>query len=180
MTRVTKSASSPQRNNVRGENTRTRLVAAAVETFSTKSFHGTGTRDIAEATGMSQAAMYVHYPTKEDLLYRLSLDGHQEIEDVVLSAASRGKTSSEQLGQIVHDFTVWHARSHTRARYRRDALVSRRRHLDRRGSRRSIPQTHVDHRARLPKVSERSLTYSVVCVTIVVRTVTPIGASLSA
>ena len=116
MSRNTRSASSPRRSNARGENTRARLMEAALQAFSAKSFHGTGTRDIAEAAGMSQAAMYVHYPTKEDLLHQLSLEGHREIEGIVLAAAARGRTPKEQLAEVMYDFTVWHARSHTRAR----------------------------------------------------------------
>ncbi|GAA3525483.1 TetR/AcrR family transcriptional regulator [Aeromicrobium panaciterrae] len=108
--------SAVRRSNARGELTRARLIDAAIEIFSMRSFHGAGTRDIAEAAGMSQAAMYVHYPTKEDLLFQLSLDGHQEIEDVVSAAAGRPGTPSDRLGEVVHDFAVWHARSHTRAR----------------------------------------------------------------
>ncbi|MFC5820824.1 TetR/AcrR family transcriptional regulator [Nonomuraea harbinensis] len=116
MGQKTKSAGRPRRSNVRGENTRARLIDAALESFSTRSFHGTGTRDIAEAAGMSQAAMYVHYPTKEDLLYQISYDGHLEIEGVVLDAVARGSSPKEQLAEVMYDFTVWHARSHTRAR----------------------------------------------------------------
>lgn len=116
MGQKTKGASGPRRNNVRGENTRARLIDAAVESFSTRSFHGTGTRDIAEAAGMSQAAMYAHYPTKEELLYQLSLDGHTEIEGIMLAAVARCSSPKEQLAEVMYDFTVWHARSHTRAR----------------------------------------------------------------
>ena len=45
---------------------------AAVEAFAAKGFHGTTTRDISTAAGMSPAALYVHHRSKEELLYELS------------------------------------------------------------------------------------------------------------
>ena len=55
---------------------RTRLAAAAIDAFAARGFHGTTTRDISTAAGMSPAALYVHYPSKEQLLYEISRSGH--------------------------------------------------------------------------------------------------------
>jgi AcrR family transcriptional regulator len=109
-------AASPPRRNVRGESTRARLTQAALESFAANGFHGTGTREIAEAAGLSQAAMYIHYPTKEDLLFQIAIDSHKELEAIVIAAQARACTPQEQLREWVHDFVAWHARSHTRAR----------------------------------------------------------------
>ncbi len=54
--------------------------------FSEKGFHGTTTRDIAGAAGMSPAAVYVHHKSKEELLHVISRDGHQAALDVVREA----------------------------------------------------------------------------------------------
>ena len=104
------------RRNTRGEHTRARLVDAALRSFAAKGFHGTGTRDIAEAAGMSQAAVYVHYTTKEELLYQLTLDGHRAVEAAVVQAVRGVKGPVEQLRTFVRAFTVWHAHEHTLAR----------------------------------------------------------------
>ena len=56
---------------------RTRLLAAAVAAFAAKGFHGTTTRDISTAAGMSPAALYVHHRSKEELLHQISLAGHE-------------------------------------------------------------------------------------------------------
>jgi AcrR family transcriptional regulator len=101
---------------VRGESTRARLTEAALKAWAGDGYHGTGTREIAEAAGLSQAAMYIHYPTKEELLFQIALDGHKEIEAVVLAADARASTPEGRLGEWVYDFVAWHARSHTRAR----------------------------------------------------------------
>ena len=58
---------------------RTRLARAAVEAFAARGFHGTTTRDISTAAGMSPAALYVHHRSKEELLFELSRVGHERV-----------------------------------------------------------------------------------------------------
>jgi AcrR family transcriptional regulator len=87
-----------------------------LQSFAQRGFHGTGTRDIGEAAGMSPAAVYAHYGTKEALLFELSLAGHREIQAVVAGAASRAEGPAGQLRAVVEEYTAWHARAHTTAR----------------------------------------------------------------
>lgn len=120
MSQITESGDVPDDHPTTGETrptiARDRLIAAAVESFAAKGFHGTTTRDIASAAGMSPAALYVHYKSKEELLYLISRSGH----DVTLRLVREGAASSddpvEQLLAVVREFTMHHARSHTSAR----------------------------------------------------------------
>lgn len=100
----------------RGDATRGRLLAAALDSFAARGFHGTGTRDIAQSAGMSPSAVYVHYRTKEELLYALSSAGHRHVLEVVEKAAAMHTGPAEQLREIVAQFAAWHARFHTNAR----------------------------------------------------------------
>jgi AcrR family transcriptional regulator len=81
---------------------RSRLVAAAVESFASKGFHGTTTRDIASAAGMSPAALYVHHKSKEDLLYLISRAGHEFTLLLVKDAVAGSDDPVEQLLAVVH------------------------------------------------------------------------------
>jgi AcrR family transcriptional regulator len=108
--------SSAPRGNARGDATRTRLLRGALESFANHGFHGTGTRDIADRAGMSPAAVYAHYRTKEDLLFALPLAGHQEALDVVETAARRPGDPARRLHGVVRDFAAWHAEHHVTAR----------------------------------------------------------------
>src|SRR5690348_4933189 len=101
MTRSTSSEAAASRGNVRGEQTRSRLLDAALRSFAARGFHGTGTRDIAEAAGMSPAAVYVHYRTKEELLFELSLAGHRHVLELITTAAGRRNEPDEQLREVV-------------------------------------------------------------------------------
>jgi AcrR family transcriptional regulator len=100
----------------RAEATRARLLQAAMQAFADRGFHGTTTRDIAAAAGMSPAALYVHHKSKEELLYLISRDGHQR----TLALMQQGRASSidpvAQLRTVVRDFAADHARGHTGAR----------------------------------------------------------------
>ena len=100
----------------RAESTRARLVQAAVEAFAAKGFHGTTTRDIAAAAGMSPAALYVHHRSKEELLHQISRAGHQDTLDLVLEAIASSPDPVEQLRRLMHEFAAHHAAGHTAAR----------------------------------------------------------------
>ncbi|WFB10322.1 TetR/AcrR family transcriptional regulator [Streptomyces sp. LX-29] len=93
-----------------------RLVIAAVDAFAERGYHATTTRDIAGRAGMSPAALYIHYKTKEELLYRISGVGHRLALDIVRRAASTGATPAERLASAVRSFVRWHAEHHTTAR----------------------------------------------------------------
>ena len=121
---------------------RSRLMAAAVESFAAKGFHGTTTRDIASAAGMSPAALYVHHRSKEELLHLISRTGHEVTLRLVQDAVSTSDDPVEQVSALVHAFTLHHARDHTGARivnYELAALSPE--HLDEiAGIRRAIEQ----------------------------------------
>jgi AcrR family transcriptional regulator len=98
------------------QDTRSRLVEAAVESFATKGFHGTTTRDIASGAGMSPAALYVHHRSKEELLFQISREGHDRTLALVREAVASSSDPRDQLLAVVRDFVVHHAEGHTRAR----------------------------------------------------------------
>ena len=100
----------------KSEQTRRRLLAGAMASFAEHGFHGTSTRHIAAAAGMSPAAVYVHYASKEELLYEITVAGHREILDLVTAAATADDTPTRRLAALVHDFVAYHARHHASAR----------------------------------------------------------------
>ena len=77
-----------------------RLLVAGLGLFAAQGFHGTTTRDIAARAGMSPAALYVHYRTKEDMLFRISRIAH-EAALAVIPPESSG--SGDPAGQLRAD-----------------------------------------------------------------------------
>jgi AcrR family transcriptional regulator len=102
-----------------------RLLVAAVEAFAERGYHATTTRDIAGRAGMSPAALYIHYKTKEELLHRISRIGHEKALDVLRTAADSEGSPADRLAEAVRSFVRWHAGQHMVARvvqYELDAL----------------------------------------------------------
>jgi AcrR family transcriptional regulator len=102
-----------------------RLLVAAVEAFAERGYHATTTRDIAGRAGMSPAALYIHYKTKEELLHRISRIGHDKALDILRTAAEGEGAATERLADAVSSFVGWHAGRRTTARvvqYELDAL----------------------------------------------------------
>ncbi|NUP37649.1 MAG: TetR/AcrR family transcriptional regulator [Streptomyces sp.] len=93
-----------------------RLVIAAVQAFAERGYHATTTRDIAGRAGMSPAALYIHYKTKEELLYQISRVGHQRSLAMLGEARDSGGSAAERLATAVRAFVRWHAEHHTTGR----------------------------------------------------------------
>lgn len=86
-----------------------RLMEAAADAFSDRGFHGTTTRDIASRAGLSPAGVYVHFASKEDLLFAICERGHTAARDMLVEAARTAANPTEALLAIVSNFSRWHA-----------------------------------------------------------------------
>ncbi|MEV0032443.1 TetR family transcriptional regulator [Nocardia sp. NPDC050793] len=100
----------------RADETRARLLEAAVVAFAERGFHGSTTRDITSIAGLSTAAIYVHHRSKEELLYQVSRAGHQDTLDRIQAAIASADDPVEQLVAVMREFSIHHARAHTVAR----------------------------------------------------------------
>lgn len=102
-----------------------RILDAAATCFAERGFHGTSTRDIARQAGLSPAVLYVHYPSKEDVLFEISRRGHEHALARMREASAAHTDPGDRLAATTHAFALWHAREHTLARivnYELDAL----------------------------------------------------------
>jgi AcrR family transcriptional regulator len=118
-----------------------RLLQAAVEAFADRGFHATSTRDIASRAGLSPAGVYVHFSSKEELLYQLSREGHMVARDMLVAAAAGASSPTEALRAIMATFSRWHAEHFRVARIvqyefanltpeHRDAVLDLRKQID--------------------------------------------------
>lgn len=66
------------RRRLSSDDRRRQLIRSAVDLFSRHGFSGTRTKDIAAACGVSEAILFRHFATKEDLYRAILDDQHQE------------------------------------------------------------------------------------------------------
>ena len=99
------------------------LLVAGVQAFAEHGYSATTTRDIASRAGMSPAALYVHHPSKESLLFEVIRVGHEQALHAVRSAVERaGDDPADRVRAYVRAFSYWHARQSTLARVAQDEL----------------------------------------------------------
>jgi AcrR family transcriptional regulator len=90
-TRVPERAVRSRRVRLSGEERRRQIIEAAATLFSRKGFRGTKTREIAQAVGVSEAMLYKHFATKEEL-YAAIIEAKSHLRsalDTVVEAAER-------------------------------------------------------------------------------------------
>jgi AcrR family transcriptional regulator len=94
-----------------------RLLTSAVRCFAANGYHATTTRDIAAGVELSPAALYVHFPSKELVLFEIIRAGHvralAHVQDASIDAVAN---AADKLRTIVSRYTSWHARHHVAAR----------------------------------------------------------------
>jgi AcrR family transcriptional regulator len=80
---------------VTAEETRERLLNAAADVFAQRGYDGTRVADIAAAAGVSNAALYAHFPSKAQLLVEaLRARGPHLLSDVLRTDPDRPLTEA--------------------------------------------------------------------------------------
>ncbi|WP_061289929.1 TetR/AcrR family transcriptional regulator [Herbidospora cretacea] len=86
-----------------------RLVAGAVDLFAERGFGGASTRDIASAASLSPGAMYVHFPSKAELLARIVLIVHEAACQVVAGSLVHAEGPAARFRALVYALARFHA-----------------------------------------------------------------------
>ena len=93
------------------------LLTSAVRCFAASGYHATTTRDISTGAGLSPAALYVHFPSKELVLFEIIRSGHERALAYIHQPLEGGAVDAvTQLRTMVARYTAWHARHHVAAR----------------------------------------------------------------
>lgn len=99
--------------------TAARIEEAALGLFFERGYKSTSMRDIAQALGITAAALYNHYPSKDQILYSMVKRLHDELEGSLVAAVEGAKDDPRDRLAVL---TRAHAMIHTR--YRKDAHVA--------------------------------------------------------
>jgi AcrR family transcriptional regulator len=94
-----------------------RLLTSAARCFAANGYHATTTRDIAAGVGLSPAALYVHFRSKELVLFEIMRAGHEHaLACIKAPAIEAAGNPADVLASMVSRYTAWHARHHVAAR----------------------------------------------------------------
>jgi AcrR family transcriptional regulator len=85
---------------VASRSTRDRILDVALDLFIEKGYDGTSLREVAEQIGLTKAALYYHFASKDDILMALHLRLH-EIGRGALSRLSEERFSLELWGSLL-------------------------------------------------------------------------------
>jgi AcrR family transcriptional regulator len=85
--------------------TRRRILDSAAESFAAHGYSGASMRDIAEGLGITKAALYYHFASKEDLLDGLVNPVMQSMADFA-QAAQSGELTTKQILREFLDLTI--------------------------------------------------------------------------
>ena len=80
---------------------RASLVDLAKDLFARRGYVGSSLRDLAEAAGVTAAAVYYHFAKKEDLLQVIIFDGLEQLSHSVVGALAGAGTPQERLEALV-------------------------------------------------------------------------------
>jgi AcrR family transcriptional regulator len=86
-----------------------RLLSSALALFSEHGFEVTTTRDISTGAGMSPAALYVHYPSKEDLLFEICRLAHESALEYLRTAMDGVESPRDRVRAWMSEFARFHA-----------------------------------------------------------------------
>jgi AcrR family transcriptional regulator len=74
------------------DDTRSRIQAVALELFTEHGYDATSLREIAERLGVTKAALYYHFKSKEEIVDSLTADHMERIEEMARWAQSQDRT----------------------------------------------------------------------------------------
>ena len=84
-----------------------RLLLAAVDSFWKSGFHASSTRDIAKRAKLSPAAVYVHFKSKEELLFTIIVVVAERLHERLAATSQEAGNPTERLQRIVQDYVAF-------------------------------------------------------------------------
>src|SRR6266567_3644325 len=83
--------------------TRARIQQVAVELFTEHGYEGTSLREIAERLGVTKAALYYHFKSKEDIIQSLVEDYQEQMDALIGWARSQPKKTEARNEIMIRD-----------------------------------------------------------------------------
>ncbi|GAT70602.1 TetR/AcrR family transcriptional regulator [Planomonospora sp. ID91781] len=98
--------------------TRTRIQEIALRLFVEQGYEATSLREIAEILGVTKAALYYHFKTKDDIVASLAEERLRIVEELIAWAEARPRTD-ETRRELLHRYAdgLYHEHHHQIMRF---------------------------------------------------------------
>lgn len=87
------------------------IIDAAAEIFYRKGYSETSVQDVADAVGILKGSLYYYIDSKEDLLFQMLLEVHEEAKSVVTETAAVDAPPLERLRTYIRRHVEYNARN---------------------------------------------------------------------
>ncbi|MCC2095580.1 MAG: TetR/AcrR family transcriptional regulator [Hyphomicrobiales bacterium] len=94
-------ATEPKRRKRDGAATRESILAQALRLFARKGFDATSVKDIAAAVGVADAALYRHFPSKDDIAQAVFSRHYRALADEIEAIASANQHIASTLDELI-------------------------------------------------------------------------------
>jgi AcrR family transcriptional regulator len=108
----------------RRTDTREQIRTVALELFAEHGYDKTSLREIAERLGVTKAAVYYHFRTKEEILVSLIEDFLREVDDIVCWAASQPAGPATRNGVLLRYSELLEGRTTQLTRFLQEGQAS--------------------------------------------------------
>jgi AcrR family transcriptional regulator len=95
---------------VRATGVKTRVERAAVDLFAARGVDGVSIADIAGAAGVSQGALYRHYPSKDELAAELFKLAYRRTGEELATIGAAQRDFTARIGAMIEHFCVLYDR----------------------------------------------------------------------
>jgi TetR/AcrR family transcriptional regulator, cholesterol catabolism regulator len=85
---------------------RSAIIDAAISLFAKLGYEGTAIREIADLANMNKGNLYYYFPAKDDLLFEIVDDLHNEFNRQFQQWALSGTTPEERLSSVLYGHAV--------------------------------------------------------------------------
>lgn len=101
------------------------VMAAAIEVMSARGYTATSIQDVADRVGVLKGSLYHYFSSKEELLFRIVEESHEQTSRIAEEVAGLGLSPLEELLEYLRRSSVWYLENRDRA----NIFFTDRRHL---------------------------------------------------
>jgi AcrR family transcriptional regulator len=108
-------AKTPERPSAEGRNRDSSVIAAAIAVMSQKGYSGTSIQEVADRVGVLKGSLYHYFSSKEELLFRILDESHEESVVIADAVAALGLEPLDELKDYLTRQSIWYLKNVERA-----------------------------------------------------------------